>query len=229
MRPIFSLSVAAALVCGSLAVLDSQPSLTPNDDTQRKADALRQILENPIGETFLQTVAPDVWSGMALARESDVACAVFAPGTPDWYVDHMMDRLALPREDGSRYQPSSNRWGSGGSVTLYYSFPPDGTNLSGYIGGESNKMFERWSDASAFGSDAAWQDLFAQAFDAWSEVTGNTYIQIADDGAVWPGSEGPFTDAAQNPAVPATLLRGDIRIVSGLVDGSSGTLAFNFF
>lgn len=144
--------------------------------------------------------------------------ACFLPGTPQeeieaWYQE-WWPRLTngLRFETGTRWtgQPFS-------SVTLTYSFPPDGTVLSG-VGG--NNIINQTLNAqfAGQGGEAQWKSLVRQSFDAWSAITGNVYVEVSDDGALWPDSPGPFTGGSG---------RGDIRIVMQNIGGS--TLAFNFF
>jgi Matrixin/Dockerin type I domain len=223
-----SIGCSLSLLATLAIAFPRTPAPSQNASTVNSASALAELLQNPVGPAFLQSVQPELWDELMRTQQSDQACAVFAPGTPDWYVANRMERMGMIL-DGSRFQNSSSRWGSGQKVTLYYSFPPDGTTLGGQPQQEnSNFMHQRWSDPSAFGSEQAWKDLFAQAFDSWGQITGNTYIEIADDGASWPNSLGPFNDSSQNPANPVSLKRGDIRIVSSIDDGPSGVLAFNF-
>lgn len=129
-----------------------------------------------------------------------------------------MARIAIPGAAFSQY----GRWtytatngptGSAGMpVILTYSFPPD-TNTGDPT---TSNVIHATFDA-AFGSTAAWKNLFRDIFDDWSALTGVTYVEVGDDGASWPGSVGQLG------------VRGDIRIICTAIDGPSGTLAFNYY
>ncbi|NUO18637.1 matrixin family metalloprotease [bacterium] len=143
----------------------------------------------------------------------------FAEGTDPEYMAEWTERL-LGRTDVLDYN-LGGRWTNtahgatgtqGDGVTLTYSFVPDGVNIEG----SENVLFETMN--SLFGSPDNWQPIFAQVFDRWSEVTGNTYVLSPDDGASW---------GQNSPGVIG--VRGDIRIASTEIDGGSGVLAYNFF
>ena len=114
----------------------------------------------------------------------------------------------------------NTRWPGpiGTPVTLTYSFVPDGTSTSNGPSVLFNEM-----NAADFGGDMDgngkpdWQDLFRQMFDRWTEITGNTYIETVDDGAIWPDSSG------------VAGVRCDIRIACAPIDGFGNTWAFNYY
>ncbi|MEC9374030.1 MAG: matrixin family metalloprotease, partial [Planctomycetota bacterium] len=144
--------------------------------------------------------------------------ACFAPDTPLEVVQAVGESIYGL---GQRFNTGS-RWPgpSVTAVTLTYSFPPDGIFLPAQFQGDSsgnNEIHARMNQLFN-GATSQWKGLIRQCFDAWENVTGNTYIEEPnDDGAAWPGSGG------------IGGVRGDIRIVMRNIDGGSGTLAFNFF
>lgn len=162
-------------------------------------------------------------SPIALPLESNSPNAplavCFSEGTdPDYMAEwtrRIIDRYdALDYNLEGRWQSTaSGGTGSQGTgVTLTYSFVPDGVSIEG----DPSVLFSRMNQI--FPSQQAWQDLFAQVFARWGEVTGNTYIQVSDDGAGWgQGSPGVIGQ------------RGDVRIAMTPMDGENGVLAYNFF
>jgi hypothetical protein len=182
MRISITLTILGSIACSLIAIENTTANSTRDPKAHGNAAALARIMENPVGPAFLQSVAPDLWTELNSAHESEAACSIYAPGTPEWYIAYRTEKFNKMLATPERFQPHASRWGSGGSVTLYYSFPPDGISLSGYPDNEnSNFMHDRWT--TAFGDEATWKDLFAQVFDEWAHITGNTYIEIDDDGA----------------------------------------------
>ncbi len=149
--------------------------------------------------------------------QNESISAIFAEGTDPAVIakvyEQILEPYRLAQEANSRYFVGSRWQGSIGSpTTVTYSFPPDGLNVGG-----ANVLH---ADLTGhFGSEAAWKDLFRQSFDAWEAYTGNTYVEVSDDGAFW-GASGPEHGGSG---------RGDIRIASRNIDGGSNTLAFNTF
>lgn len=150
----------------------------------------------------------------ALRRVPVALC--FLPGTS---IEEQAAVRAQFQGATSRYFVGSGWAGQTGTgVTLRYSFPPDGVatgNGPNVLHATLNAQF------ASVGGEAAWKSLFRQSFDRWTEITGNTYIEVSDDGGVgFPSADGPFD-------VPGAQ-RGDVRIVMGDL-GTGGTLAANFF
>lgn len=143
----------------------------------------------------------------------------FAPDTDPAYIAAVQQDL-LDKMGATLEYNTTARWPGavGTPVSLTYSFVPDGVET----GQGPNQLFELMNQAD-FGGDVDmngkpdWQDLFRQMFDRWTEVTGNTYTEVSDDGAPWPTSSG-------SPGV-----RGDIRIVCAPNDGQGNIWAFNYF
>ncbi len=61
--------------------------------------------------------------------------------------------------------------------------------------------------------------LIQQVFSEWSSISGITFVQTTDDGAA-------YSDFNANGAIG---VRGDIRIGAHVIDGTFGTLAYNWF
>lgn len=170
-----------------------------------------------VGSTFgrTSTTTPAAeWNEM----DHPPLAACFLPGTPQeeiekWY-EEWWPRLA----QGLRFE-TGNRWTGQPfqSVTLTYSFPPDGTVLSG-VGGPNIIHQTLNAQFAGAGGESRWKGLVREAFDSWTSTTGNIYVEVSDDGAIWPDAVGPFNGGAS---------RGDIRIVMQNIGGS--TLAFNYF
>lgn len=149
--------------------------------------------------------------------------ACFAPGTDPEY-QAAFNAWVLEQSGGTPRFFTGGRWavtatnGSntgfpGSPVTLTYSFPSD--NLGNIGGGTTtqnvlNAKFVEW-----FGSVSAGRTLVRSCFTRWEQVSGLRYIEVADDDAPWGSGGGPN--------------RGDVRIASVNIDGSSNVLAFNFF
>ncbi len=161
------------------------------------------------------------------ARQTHGLCACFAPGTSDEYIEQFLARLS----GGARYS-HYGRWShtatdgstgpDGTPVTLTYSFVPDGTiAVPDGVLGPGITSFENVLHATMdarFGSRSAWQDLFRDTLERWSEQTGVRLVEEpSDDSAIWPTSDGQLG------------VRGDVRIVSLAEDGPNGVLAYNFF
>ncbi|MBZ0114890.1 MAG: matrixin family metalloprotease [Thermoanaerobaculia bacterium] len=178
-----------------------------------------------------------------LSKGQDRLAVCFAPGTPQSYVEEVTQRYsqgpdplfqAGPRwhelrgANVSPFQfPDGNRWtatasggglGQGDPTTLTWSYIPDGTTIPGAVGEpQSPSQLFAWLDG-LYGSTATWQALFAQVFDAFGNLTGNTLVfQPTDDGAAFTGSPGVLG------------VRGDVRIGAHFIDGNSNILAYNFF
>lgn len=129
-----------------------------------------------------------------------------------------------------KYQPAA-RWTvtatNGGGLTqgdptvLTWSIVPDGTSIFGYAGEPTAPSNLQAFLTGIYGSQAAWLAIIQQVFDRWSELTGITYVyEPNDDGA-------PFLQFSLSPGVLG--VRGDIRMSGHFIDGTSGTLAYNFF
>ncbi len=131
--------------------------------------------------------------------------------------------------DGSRWSTTATD-GSGLSqgdpTTITWGFADDGTAIDGFIGEAANPsnliaFLDGIYGAGPGGSDLTqrpWFTYFEQMFDNWSSLIGCNYVyEPADDGAA----------LAYNNGVLG--VRADVRIGGHLLDGNSGTLAYNFF
>ncbi|MEZ6112279.1 MAG: Calx-beta domain-containing protein [Pirellulaceae bacterium] len=174
------------------------------------------------------------------------AHVVFAPDTPQEYVDSIEDHVGHESEgDPSVASPftlsgrwsttasSGGGWGQGDPITLTWSIVPDGTAIPA-LGGISGESADPSNLVSYLGSiygvttansdytDEPWFTHFASVFDRWSEVTGITYVyEPNDDGAA-------FTNISSS-APGVVNVRGDVRIGGHRIDGNSGVLAYNFY
>jgi len=151
---------------------------------------------------------------------NEIASMIFAEGTDPETVARIYNMILQPLEDqlNQRYF-TGGRWpvgALGSPITVTYSFPPDGITMDA---GSGNPNVLHADLTGIFGSEAVWKNLYRQVFDRWSQITGNIYTEVTDDGSFW-GASGPIHGGSN---------RGDIRLWSRFIDGGSGVLAFNFF
>jgi hypothetical protein len=145
------------------------------------------------------------------------------PNTPPEVMDELLRSLPTwidPEDD--RYN-RDGRWSStasgfsgilGDPIILTYSFVPDGTWIPGE--GQASTLYATLN--ADFGGDtAAWKQIFADCFGRWAEFIGITYIEETDDGGGYPNSVGVLG------------VRGDVRVASANIDGSSNVLAYNWY
>jgi len=151
--------------------------------------------------------------------ESHAVSALFAPGTDPEIVEQVS--LAIQGLGIDRFQ-TTNRWPGAANepVTITYSFPSDGINIPSGVGEGAGTNVHTARMNTLFGSEPVWKAIYAEVFAEWAAITGNTYIEVADDDAPMFNSPGPLHGGAG---------RGDVRIVAKNIDGSGGTLAYNFF
>ncbi len=105
--------------------------------------------------------------------------------------------------------------GTWADTNITYSFTPDGSRMD--QGGRS-KLFSSMN--SAFGSEAVWQAIFADALNLWR--TGEpllSFTEVSDDGSAFNASGASQGDSRF----------GDIRISGHKFDGAGGTLAHAYF
>ena len=106
----------------------------------------------------------------------------------------------------------------GNALTLTYSFVPDGTLIAATGHGEpaapSNLVAQ--TNANFPGGFAAFKSRMRTVFDRLEALTNITYVEVADDGAVF-------------QATGVLGARGDIRIGMKPFDGVSNVLGVNFF
>jgi hypothetical protein len=113
------------------------------------------------------------------------------------------------------YQPSGSPSGRG--LTISWSYVPDGTVLppaSAVPDSSAPSVLLQTLDAE-FGSRALWHQLFVNAFDKWSSVTGITYVyEPNDDGAAFVAAPG------------VAGVRGDVRVAMRAI--SSAVIGYNY-
>ncbi|MCA9125524.1 MAG: tandem-95 repeat protein [Planctomycetales bacterium] len=194
---------------------------TPRSSLQLRRNRMRRVILETLEKREL------------LAADS--AGVIFAPGTPQAYVDSVIDSYlrgstaeASGESDainlqGSRWSnptggPSANQ---GDPAVVTWSIVPDGTvdsannsttNLIAFMdniyGGGTGPVEQR-----------PWFNIFQRAYDRWSELSGLTFVYEAnDDGASMGGNNRGVTG-----------VRGDVRIGGRPIDGNFGVLAFNYF
>lgn len=116
----------------------------------------------------------------------------------------------------------------GDSMSLTWSYLPDGTAIDGFAGEPAspsifiatfNALLGPPTTAGDF-TTAPWHQIFVEAFAAWSSRTGLRIVYEPND------------DGVPQALSPGALgVRGDIRVGGHSIDGQAGsnTLAYNFF
>ncbi len=185
--------------------------------------ALGMIAVAPVGSAPVQE---NFWTIAELPRPQ----ICFVPGTTSDEVQSVMDQMPWFNENlsGPRFNQVS-RWSvtatnggtgnQGDPITLTYSFPPDGTTIPQLLADFPSRPndFNAWMNG-IYGSQVVWQPIYDDVFARWSELTGIDYTFEPNDDGV---------NLNQNPGILG--VRGDVRIAGMLLDGNSGTLAYNNF
>lgn len=161
-------------------------------------------------------LAADFGAMIALDTPSDVV--PFATDLAEYQVDR--------RWESTTVEGSGLSWGD--ATTITWSIAPDSTAIPGFTGEPSASsefvsfMNRIYGSVAGSVEDQPWFSTVASVFERWSDVSGLDFVyEPHDDGAA-------FSDmAGRSPG--AAHVRGDIRIGGHAIDGSSGTLAYNFF
>ncbi|GAB5405864.1 MAG: hypothetical protein Aurels2KO_40950 [Aureliella sp.] len=167
---------------------------------------------------------------------ADSAGVVFAGGTPQDYVDSVIDQYLAGTGADSSGEGSGginlqgSRWVNptgglspdmGDPSTVSWSIVPDGT-IDSANGAATNLiafMDSIYGGGTGPVEQRPWFGLFERAYDSWSETSGLTFVYEAnDDGAPMGGTNRGVTG-----------VRGDVRIGGRAIDGNNGVLAFNYF
>lgn len=159
-----------------------------------------------------------------LAALDEPAAFCFAPDTDPEVIARFraaMDGVSPRSNPIDRWQNTAHgpAGPEGTPIILTYSFVPDGASVppsTWSTGGPSslNAFF-----TGIYGSEAAWQAVFHQAFQRWSSLTGITFIHEPNDDGV--------NLASSNRGILG--VRGDIRISAVRIDGSGSILAYNSY
>ena len=214
--------ISSALALGGLAATFAISFTGSSDPYERVAHLLPRASFERASEIHQQMLLEAV----ADPTPHDVQLC-FAP---DAKVDQaFIDAFNLAIQGGNPLTAQTgNRWGStatnpgplnrGDPTTITYSFVPDGVTIPGDGIGPTAPNDLNSTFNGLFGGPAMWQQFWHDAFAAWGEQIGITYVfEPNDDGApifVSPGVLG---------------VRGDVRIAGRFIDGGSGVLAFNNF
>ncbi|RMF42903.1 MAG: hypothetical protein D6753_06420, partial [Planctomycetota bacterium] len=157
---------------------------------------------------------------------------VFAPGTPEEYVNRMIEQFhnSGTGHDKDEANLQGSRWTNpvggpspnmGDPATVTWSIVPDGT-IDGTNNSATNLiafMDSIYGGGTGPVQDRPWFNIFKRAYDRWSQVSGIQFVyEPNDDGAPIGGS---------NRGVAG--VRGDVRIGGRPIDGNFGVLAFNYF
>ncbi|MEM9066134.1 MAG: GC-type dockerin domain-anchored protein [Planctomycetota bacterium] len=130
------------------------------------------------------------------------------------------------RWDVTALQPGGSSQGD--PVTLTYSFPPDGTFIASGVGEPAGPNDLNAYLDGVYGSRAAWRALYDQIFAEWGALSGNTYVlEPNDDGVDLFVLNGQGQVIEGNSGIAG--VRGDLRMSGKAIDGTSGTLGYNFF
>ncbi|MBN1827347.1 MAG: matrixin family metalloprotease [Candidatus Eisenbacteria bacterium] len=146
------------------------------------------------------------------------------PDTPRDQAEEILRNLPTWIEpDGTRkvdYYLNGSRWSytatdgatgtTGDPITLTWGFVPDGTIVDG-----SPSTLQ--AVFTAYMGSTNWMNKIRNAFERWDAAIGITYVEVSDDGAVFPGS----------PGVLGT--RGDVRISGRSIDGPGNVLAYDYY
>lgn len=157
----------------------------------------------------------------------------FMPGTPKRVMDRVNAGITAQWEkeregndddgDGTITYNADDRWSGttqGQGVTLRWSVVPDGLFISNAFGEGGGPSNFRNRLAQIFGTYENGLDRIRLMFDRWEYLTGNTYIEVSDDGASW-GAPGPYNGGSG---------RGDIRLsMKDFSNSFFGVLAYNYF
>jgi len=229
----------------------AESTADPAPETPALAASVTEINRQRLIQTLDQTIADDLAQRYALgmiavapppahaARTNKNFWTIaelpqpqicFVPGTPPNDIDAVMRQmpwynggLSGPRfNQVSRWSVTATDGGTGNEgdpITLTYSFPPDGTTIPQLLSGFPSRPndFNAWMNG-IYGSQAVWQPIYDEVFVRWSELTGISYTFEPNDDGV---------NLNQNPGILG--VRGDVRIAGMLLDGNSGTLAYNNF
>lgn len=204
--------------------------MIPSPRTLAEYKARFPALDHPISTPQTNPTAADEYFA-SLDRDWNIprtpVAVCFDPSTPEEIISYVNEHVYnwIPGQrffTGSRWPGSANN-----PITLTWSLVPDtvvipGGNVQGEV--TSNSILFARMDAlfANQGGRTRWVGLIQQCFDRFAALTGVTYTRITvggndwDDGASW-GSSG------------SAGLRGDVRIGSHFLDGSSGVLAYNQF
>ncbi|HPM84744.1 MAG TPA: matrixin family metalloprotease, partial [Candidatus Anammoximicrobium sp.] len=180
--------------------------------------ATRQLLHEPLESRML--------------LHGNAPSAIFAPGTPQEYVDSFNDSL-WPGDDslvpeGAEAYRTGGRWttpasgpspNQGDPVVLTWGIVPDGTPLDGNAPSDLIAFMDGiYGTAPGPVANRPWFSLFQSTYDRWSEVSGITFVyEPNDDRAVVPDTSGQLG------------VRPDMRVGGHAIDGDYGILGYNWY
>lgn len=179
------------------------------------------------GTAALATDGPSSSEGRAarartfLLHQRPPLALCFAPGTPKEearQIEANLWRHWLSQHEGGVAFNLTTQWsmasGPNSPITLRWSLAPEGLFIPDAAGVGSGPNTVRQKLAATFGSVQAGLEVIRECFAAWGELSGVTYLEVPDDGAVW-GSPGSAT-------------RGDVRIAAHPFS-SANVLGYNQF
>ncbi|XZE21483.1 tandem-95 repeat protein [Pirellulaceae bacterium SH449] len=170
--------------------------------------------------------------------------AVFAPGTPQSYIDswnsanpilqargNWREGLTSPI-GGAGFNAPGDRWtvptggaspNEGNPATVSWSIVPDGTPIGTPGDLQSSNLIAFldgiYGTAPGPVGNRPWFRIIENAYNSWSDISGLQFVyEPNDDGAAY-----SFTSRG------IVGVRGDIRVGGRTVDGNFGVLAYNFF
>lgn len=204
------------LLVGVCALPSTEAVSTPVLSTTPVADA---------GVSTFDALMPNTGGGLPFQL-------CFMPGTPKRVMDRVNAGITAQWEkehsdddggDGIITYNADARWSGasqGQGVTLRWSVVPDGLFIGDTFGEGGGTSTLRNRLTSIFGTYENGLNRIRQMFDRWEELTGNTYIEVSDDGASW-GAAGPYNGGSG---------RGDIRLsMKNFSNSFQGVLAYNYF
>ncbi|HOX25419.1 MAG TPA: matrixin family metalloprotease [Candidatus Krumholzibacteria bacterium] len=206
-----------------LCLLVASPLATGGSD-QPASDPATMAMASVVGQAVARDAARIFGEDSAqYCVVTDALALCIHPDTPPEQVEEILRRL--PTWSGDKYSLNA-RWtntavngttGGNSPITLTYSFLDDGVYIPGGAGeaGSTSRLYAELN--GHFGSEAVWKAMFAGMFNDWGKHIGVSYQEVADDGADFPSAGGVLGS------------RGDVRIGAHNIDGTNGTLAYNFF
>lgn len=194
-----------------------QLSPTHADMVMRIADAIDKDVEMAeicFSEGTPLAVVRAVHALVAATRSAVAAQRAKGPKTADF----MAQALQLTQRWSSTATNGSGL-SQGDPTVVRWSIVPDGTAISGLGAGEPAAPSSLRAKLNAlYGSQSAWLPLFQSTFDRVGELAGVKLVYEPNDDGV------PLATSAGQTGV-----RGDIRIGGHPIDGTAGTLAYNYF
>ncbi|MCB1282331.1 MAG: matrixin family metalloprotease, partial [Salinibacterium sp.] len=216
------------VLCLTLALTSHflPPDASADDGYQEVAQVVSRPVWDRMRPIHRQLIRSIVENNLDPSRARMAACWEASPSNYE-LVEAFNAAMSLGADPSQEFQ-LSNRWtnttsGTSGvqgvPTTLTYSFVPDGTSIpsTGTTDPSGVSNLFAWLNG-IYGSPAVWQQIFADEFARYANLTGLSYVhETNDDGVPMFGSGGSAGS------------RGDVRIGARMIDGNSGILAYDYY